>query len=66
MEGYIMVTMDPRNIYIAIAPGTYTNFKVVAESMGDDDNEYTVTKTKSSVTFEKGKVYDLGTFGGRD
>lgn len=45
-------------IYIAIAPGTYTNFKVSLTDNWDYDS-----KTKStSVTFEAGKIYDLGNF----
>ena len=47
------------DLYIAIAPGDYTNFKVsVEESMGSWKDE----KTKASVTFEAGKIYDLGSF----
>jgi len=61
MQGYIQIK-EPRNIYIAIAPGTYTNFKVVVDIF-DGYADENPTKTKSgSVTFEKGKVYDLGTF----
>ena len=42
-------------MYIAIAPGSYTNFKVrTADDYGGAD------KTKASVTFEAGKIYDLG------
>ena len=46
-------------LYIAIAPGDYTNFKVHAEAayMGTP-----VERTKASVSFEAGKIYDLGTF----
>lgn len=45
--------------YIAIAPGTYTNFTV--EVCDDWD---VASKTKStSVTFEAGKIYDLGSLG---
>ena len=47
-------------MYIAIAPGSYTNFKVHAE--GTDDRHQQQEKTKSSVTFEAGKIYDLGAF----
>lgn len=51
---------------IAIAPGTYTNFRVVSKMSGSD--LYIVEdKTKSgSVTFEAGKVYNLGGFMMRD
>jgi len=31
----VVVTMEPRNIYIAIAPGTYNKFTVKAEAMND-------------------------------
>lgn len=42
-------------IYIAIAPGEKNNFTV--KWMGEYDNK---TKDKMSVTFEAGKIYDLG------
>ena len=42
-------------IYIAIAPGEKTGFMVYW--MGEDDD---ATKSKMSVTFEAGKIYDLG------
>ena len=41
-------------IYIAIAPGTYTDFWAVWDGGGY------AYKNKSSVTFEAGKIYDLG------
>lgn len=44
------------NVYISIIPGTYSNFKLTVS----DDMCTSITKTKSSVTFEAGKVYDLG------
>ncbi len=44
-----------KTIYIAIAPGTKTNFKA-RWSDGVDGYQ----KSKSSVTFEAGKIYDLG------
>ena len=56
-------------VYFAIAPGTYTNFNVyVADLMYlIDDNGWIDSKTKStSVTFEAGKIYDLGTFVGEE
>ena len=43
-------------LYIAIAPGSYTNFKVRT----DEDYGGGAEKTKASVTFEAGKIYDLG------
>ena len=45
-------------LYIAIAPGSYTNFKVRAAAMIGTP----VERTKASVSFEAGKIYDLGTF----
>ena len=42
-------------MYIAIAPGSYTNFMVRT-----DEDYGGAEKTKASVTFEAGKIYDLG------
>jgi hypothetical protein len=44
-------------LYIAIAPGNYTNFKVRAQWMDFIDE-----KTEASITFAAGKIYDMGTF----
>ena len=44
-------------LYIAIAPGSYTNFKVRTETDMPPMNQ---EKTKASVTFEAGKIYNLG------
>ena len=44
-----------KTIYIAIAPGTKTNFRAVWNNGGSFAD-----KMKSSFTFEKGKIYDLG------
>ena len=44
-----------KKIYIAIAPGTKTGFRALWE-----DEENYVMKQKASVTFEAGKIYDLG------
>lgn len=44
-------------LYIAIAPGSYTNFKVRAQWMDFND-----VKTEASITFAAGKIYDMGTF----
>ena len=44
-----------RKIYIAIAPGEKTSFRALWE-----DKENYVMKQKASVTFEAGKIYDLG------
>lgn len=46
-----------KTIYIAIAPGTKTNF--VATWVGTDYNSQ-AWKEKSSFTFEAGKIYNLG------
>ena len=48
-----------KTAYIAIAPGTYTNFKL---DLTNEDGA-PESKTKSvSVTFEAGKIYDLGSY----
>ena len=55
---YAVVMNVPANktIYIAIAPGEKTSFNVVWDGEGDQ-----VEKSKhSAVTFEAGKIYDLG------
>ena len=46
-----------RHVYVAIAPGTYTSFHVVAQEM-----EFKEGKRKASVTFEAGKIYSMGEF----
>jgi len=48
-----------RYIYLAIKPGAYTNFhlSVIDETLAEKAN-----KTKSNVTFEAGKIYDLGAY----
>ena len=53
------VTQVPsgKTIYIAIAPGTKTNFMAV---WFDGENVRMKDKMMSSVTFEAGKIYDLG------
>ncbi len=58
-EDWKKVIANNAYIYLAIAPGTYTNFKVVVTGYY---MEGTQEKTKSSVTFEAGKIYDLGLF----
>jgi hypothetical protein len=48
-----------KTAYIAIAPGTYTNFTLYLTNEDNKNN----SKTKSgSVTFEAGKIYDLGSY----
>ena len=47
-----------RHVYVAIAPGTYNNFHIVADRIWPD-----IERTKSSaVTFEAGKIYSMGEF----
>lgn len=57
-------TMNPvrvkgtRTLYLNVLPGNYTNFNLLVEG-----NETTfANKTKDNVTFEAGKVYDLGEY----
>lgn len=48
-----------KTVYVAIAPGTYTGFNLHIYNEYDDE----ISKTKStSVTFEAGKIYDLGSY----
>ena len=47
------------NPYVAIAPGTYTGFNL--HIYNEDDEEKSQTKS-GSVTFEAGKIYDLGSY----
>ena len=51
---------DNATVYLAIAPGNYTNFTAAKSTMMEDDGEW-YSKTKASVTFQAGKIYDLGT-----
>lgn len=53
-----IVTYGNRHIYLAIKPGTYTNFHL---SVNFIDGFALTSKTKNNVTFEAGKIYDLGT-----
>ncbi len=48
-----------KTAYIAIAPGTYTNFRL--HLYNEDDKDKPITKSVS-VTFEAGKIYDLGSY----
>lgn len=45
-------------VYLAVAPGAYTNFNLSLIN----DNNGTQTNSKASVTFEAGKIYDLGSY----
>jgi len=48
-----------KTVYVAIAPGTYTGFNLHIYN----EYDYDKSKTKSgSVTFEAGKIYDLGSY----
>lgn len=46
-----------RHVYVAIAPGTYTNFRI---DVFNGDNH--ALRTKASATFEAGKIYSMGVF----
>ena len=46
-----------RHVYVAIAPGTYTGFHIVAQEM-----DFKEGHRKASVTFEAGKIYSMGEF----
>ena len=46
-----------RHVYVAIAPGTYTSFHIVAQEMGNKEGH-----RKASATFEAGKIYSMGEF----
>lgn len=45
------------DVYVAIAPGTYSKFYVSAEN-----GINTTRRSKTSATFEANKIYDLGSF----
>jgi len=49
-----------RHIYLAIAPGTYNNFTLSVFRNGSHE---CAGKNKTSVTFEAGKIYNLGSYG---
>ena len=52
-------TNSGKTVYVAIAPGTYTGFNLHIYNEWDEEK----SKTKStSVTFEAGKIYDLGSY----
>lgn len=55
----INADFSSKTVYVAIAPGTYTGFNLHIYNEDDDEK----SKTKSgSVTFEAGKIYDLGSY----
>lgn len=47
-----------RTLYLKILPGTFTNFNLLVKG----NHDTFANKTKASVTFEAGKVYDLGSY----
>ena len=47
-------------IFLAIAPGTYTDFNAHWEDSYGYGNGSHGNRSKESVTFEAGKIYDLG------
>lgn len=59
MSGSGIYTDCSKTVYVAIAPGTYTGFNLhIYNDLSQDKS-----KTKStSVTFEAGKIYDLGSY----
>lgn len=55
----ICTDFNGKTVYVAIAPGTYTGFNLHIYT----ENDREMSKTKStSVTFEAGKIYDLGSY----
>ena len=54
----ICTDFNGKTVYVAIAPGTYTDFNLHIYNEDDDEK----SNTKSSVTFEAGKIYDLGSY----
>lgn len=54
----VKVEGGSRTLYLKILPGTYTNFNLLVKG----NHETFADKTKTSVTFEAGKVYDLGSY----
>jgi hypothetical protein len=59
----ICTDFSGKTVYVAIAPGTYTGFNL--HIYNEDDDEKSITKS-TSVTFEAGKIYDLGSYNLRD
>ena len=48
-----------KTVYVAIAPGNYTGFNL--HIYNEDEKDKTITKS-GSVTFDAGKIYDLGSY----
>ena len=55
----ICTDFNGKTVYVAIAPGTYTGFNL--HIYNEDGDEKSKTKS-TSVTFEAGKIYDLGSY----
>ena len=55
----INTDVNGKTVYVAIAPGTYTGFNL--HIYNEDFDEKSKTKS-TSVTFEAGKIYDLGSY----
>lgn len=65
--GSNIISSVDRVIYLAIAPGTYSTFECAISIVAGSTSLANSWK-KETITFEKGKIYDLGTFvleGGR-
>lgn len=59
-EQYIKAARGERVIYLAVAPGTYTNFTFKQYLSYASGYNNTISKIKNTpVTFEAGKIYDL-------
>ena len=56
-EAIVIGVPNSTTIYIAVAPGTYGNFSAFANMNPSGTFKH---KEKTSVTFEKGKIYNLG------
>ena len=55
----ICTDQNGKTVYVAIAPGTYTGFNL--HIYKEDNKDKPITKS-GSVTFEAGKIYDLGSY----
>ena len=51
-----------KTIYVAIAPGTYTDFELNLYNLGLDTINPAETKSRDDATFEAGKIYNLGEY----
>lgn len=56
-DAAVMQVPADKTIYIAIAPGEKNNFTV---NWDDGNGDHARKRKQSAVTFEKGKIYDLG------